>query len=308
MKKTLYSIILLIVSILPFAAYAQSDGRLVNYPMPPDSMMALQPRCDFIIARYWQRCKFDYAMLHPDKFNEAFGAWVTIMPHASADTVHAAIDNLLGRFEKNAAETLALATMARNWLYSDTAQFRSYELYMPFAKAAVSNKKIKKDDKAIFVEDYKRLSSSSVGQTVPSMPTVLPDGTQSDFDQIKGSSILLFFNEPDNIDCSLARIRLSSDSNVRELVDRGELTVVSINPATPDDKWRQAVAALPEKWYKVAIPEADSYFDLRVKPQFLYLDSHHKVLATNLSLDYLLGAFETANKARKAELSSENNE
>ncbi len=81
MKRIIFSIIsILLLSGLSSAA--QSTDRLVTYPMPPDSVMELQPRCDFIISRYWQRCKFDYAMLHRDKFNEAFGEWVTIMPHA----------------------------------------------------------------------------------------------------------------------------------------------------------------------------------------------------------------------------------
>lgn len=299
MRISIYHILLLAISLAALPLKAQDDGRLVNYPMPPDSMMQLQPRCDYIINRYWQRCNFDYAMLHPDKFNEAFGAWVVIMPHASADTVHAAIDELLGRFVKKGPETLALARMARAWLYSDTARIHSNEIYQPFAKAAAGHKKIKKEDRELFAADYKRISSSAVGATVPPVALTLPDGTQSNFGEIKGASLLVFFNEPGNVDCSVARIRLATDTNVRELVERGELSIVSVYPGTPDKDWAEAAASMPEKWHKVAIPDAADYFDLRIKPQFLYLNGHHKVLAGNLSLAYLLGAFETANKAQK---------
>ncbi len=307
MKRIIFSIIsILLLSGLSSAA--QSTDRLVTYPMPPDSVMELQPRCDFIISRYWQRCKFDYAMLHRDKFNEAFGEWVTIMPHASADTVHAAIDKLIGLFEKKGPETLALAEMARNWLYSDTARFRSYEIYMPFAKAASMHKKIKKEEKALYAADDKRMSASSVGAVVPGVETFLPDGSKSNLDMIKGGSVLLFFNEPDNIDCSIARIKLSSDRNVRELVDRGELTVVCIHPSAPDDNWKAAAESLPEKWHKVAMPETEDYFDIRYMPQFIYLNGEHKVLASNLDLSYLLSAFATANDVYKNRAKNKGNE
>lgn len=287
---------------------AQDSDKLVSYPMPPDTMMQLQPRCDYIVSRYWKRCRFDYAMAHPDKFNATFGDWVAILPHASADTVHAAIDELLGQFTKKGPETLALATMARNWLYADTSQYRSDEIYMPFAKAASSHKKLKKEDRAIFAADYKRMNASAVGQTLPELTVVTADGNTATLGEVAGSSVLIFFLEPDNVDCSLARIRLANNSDVRDLVERGELAVVCLYPAVPDDEWRKTAASMPKKWYKYAMPEAEDYFDLRIKPQFVYLNSAHTVLAKNMNLDYLLNAFAAANKALKQQASTGSNE
>ncbi len=299
MRKTILNILLLIVASVSLSASAQTDEKLVSYPMPPDSIMQLQPRCDYIISRYWHRCRFDYAMSHPDKFNEAFGAWVALLPYASADTVHAAIDNLLAKFVKKGPETLTLANMARGWLYADTSQYRSDELYMPFALAASKHKKIKKEQKVPFEADYKRMSSSAVGSIVPPIEIISPDGTKGSFSDIKGRSILVFFNEPDNVDCSVTRIRLSANPNVRELIERGELTVVCVHPGEPGEEWKTAAASLPEAWHKVAMPAAHDYFDLRIKPQLVYLNGGHKVLAKNLGLPYLLGAFEVANKKNK---------
>lgn len=300
MNKKIFYIILAVIGLSGcFNLQAQESDRLVAYPVPPDSMVNLQQRCDYIVSRYWQRCKFDYAMLHPDKFHAAFGDWANIMPMASADTVHNAVNELLERFKKKGPETLALARIARQWLYSDTTQLRSDEIYMPFAKAASEHKKIKKEDRAIFAADYKRMSSSSMGQVVPPVEMTKADGTTFNLGEIKGGSVLLFFESPGSVESSVARIRLQTNPDVRELVDRGDLVIVCINPGEPTDEWKESAAKLPEKWIVATMPDAGDYFDLRVMPQLIYLNSRHKVLGTNMEYSHLIPAFEMANKLHK---------
>ena len=147
MKRLLLAIIAVCAVVGAFKSNAQDD-KLFVYPVPPDTMSLFQPRVDYIVLRFWDRCNFETARLHPEKFNRAFGDWMDIIPHATADTVHAAVDALLKRFEKNGPVTLDLATMAENWLYADTAAYFSTEIYLPFAKAAASNKKISKAERS----------------------------------------------------------------------------------------------------------------------------------------------------------------
>ena len=304
-KKILYIILTIIGLSGCFSMHAQDSELLVAYPVPPDSMMNLQSRCDYIINRYWLRCKFDYAMLHPDKFHEAFGNWINIMPLASADTVNHAIGELLDKFKKRGPETLALARMARQWLYSDTSQYRSDDIYMPFARAAAEHKKIKKEDRAIFASDYKRMSSSAVGQTVPDVDMIKADGSTFNLGEIKKGSVLLFFESPGNVDSSVARIRLQTNPDVRELMERGDLVIVSINPGEPTEEWKAMAAKLPEKWIVASMPDANDYFDLRLMPQLIYLNSRHKVLGNNMEYSRLITAFEMANKLHKRKTQSE---
>lgn len=302
MKKILLNILLGIVAAISLSVTARaSSGDLFVYPTPPDSMTQLMPRCNYIVSRFWDRCNFGTAFKDEAKLNRAFGDWVLIMPHAAADTVHASIDRLLARFAKKGPETLVLATLAENWLYSDTAEINSTEIYLPFARAAANHKKISKAERARFKSHVQIIESSSEGSTVPDIPFVNRDGSKSSFGSVTGTaSILLFFNDPDCMDCNLARIRLSADPNTRELIERGELTVMSIYCGDTDDEgWEKAKANAPREWMCVAMPEADNYFDLRSTPLFVFLNSRHKVLLNNLGIDYLLGAFMAANLKAK---------
>lgn len=305
--KKLFIGILVFISLLAAATTAKAaSGDLFTYPSPPDTMVTLEARCNFIVSRFWDRCNFGTAFKSPAKLNAAFGDWIAIMPYANADTVYNSIDKLLARFEKKGPETLSMAMMAENWLYSDTAEMRSTEVYLPFARAAVSNKKISKAEKARFESHVKIIESSSVGSIVPDIPIIYADGSKGSFASVQGASILLFFNDPDCMDCNFARIRLSADPNTRELVERGELTVVSIFTGDiHNDGWQKSIDSTPQGWLTVAMPDADVYFDLRRSPLFSFLNARHRVLVSNLDVDYLLGVFRTANTQSKNKASEQ---
>ncbi len=298
MKNNIYIILLALVAFMAPSAARAASGDLFQYPTPPDTLMALQPRCDYIINRFWDRCNFDIAMRNPDKFNRAFGDFVTICQHASADTVHSAVDRLVARFVKKGPETLALATMAENWLYSDTCSMFSEELYLPFAQAAAGHKKISRAEKARFQLHKKQIETSGVGAFLPDLEFTRPDGTKGTLAEVNRGSVLVFINDPDCSDCNLARVRLGADYNANALIERGELSIVSIYPDDPTPEWRAEAARYPENWTVGAMPDADTYFDLRNSPTFLFLNSRHKVLVKDIDLDYLLGAFRVTNTSQ----------
>lgn len=297
MNRPLISLLLLLAALVQPLRSLCASGDLFPYPTPPDTLMALQPRCDYIVSRFWDRCNFDQAMRNPEKFNRAFGDFITICQHASADTVHAAADRLLGRFAKKGPETLALATMAENWLYSDTCSLFSEELYLPFARAAAEHKKLSRAEKARFQLHRKQIETSGVGANIPDLEFIRPDGSRGTLAEANRGSVLIFINDPSCQDCTLARVRLSADYNANSLIERGELTIVSILPDEPTDEWRAEAARYPESWIVGAMPDADTYFDLRNSPTFLFLNSRHKVLVKDIDLDYLLGAFRITNTA-----------
>lgn len=292
--------LILLIGLMCFSPrISAASGDLFVYPTPPDSMANLQPRCDYIISRFWDRCNFETAMIHADKFNTAFGDWISIMPMASADTVRNSITRLMKRFPKNPDVALKLASMAEEWVYSDTSQIYSEDIFLPFAQAARDHKKINKADKARFARSAKIIESSRLGATVPAVPIVYLDGTKGTLDDVTKGSILLFFNDPDCSECNIARVRLDIDFNANALIDRGELTVVSIYPEAADPKWKEAAKDFNSKWVVCAMPDADEFFDMQGTPKFVFLDSHHRVLAKDMDIDYLLGAFQAANSLHK---------
>lgn len=277
--------------ILVSGVFAQSDEKLFPYPQPPKDMTNLYERCNYLVYKFWDQCNIKSAFSTRNKLNTAFGDWLSFMPYASADTVYLAIENFHKSFRKSGEHAYEIAKMAESWLYSDSASYRSDELYSRFVDEAVANKKISADKRRYFEAQKKILDNSSVGKIVPDIELTKADGTKTSFFADSSSYTILFIYENDCLDCTFARVRLSADMVLNQLNDAGVVRVVSLYAGEPDAAFSTAVTAFPDKWINVASPEATSYFDMRLKPAIYYLDRDHRIIGKELSVDNILNAF-----------------
>lgn len=285
MRRTLLAILITVASA---ALSRAADGDLFPYPQPPAGLERLDERCDFIITNFWRQCDFKAALSKNDKLRSTFADWISFMPFASADTVHAAIDRLLASNAKNGPVILALGNMARDYTYSDTAELRSTEIFLPFARAVVANKKISAADKAPFAAMIRRIENVRPGKPVQHLEFVTPEGNKTTLDNFRTQMVVLFFVHPDCSDCSFARVRLSADYNISTLIDRGLLTFIEVDVESPSEQWLQKTVGYPSGWVVGAMPDADDWFELNSSPDIMILDGRHRVLATGLSVDDLM--------------------
>lgn len=290
MKRIIIALTAIMALAVPHIA-SQTDNRLFPYPEPPEEMTNLYERCSFLVDKFWERCNFKSAFSAKAKLNAAFGDWLGFMPYASADTVYSAIDRLHEKVRKSGEQSLEVVRMAEGWLYSDTAQFRSDDLYSRFVDAAVANKKIPVEERRRYESHKRILDSSRVGAVIPDLELTLADGTKRGFHADSSDFTLLFIYDGDCPDCSLARVRLSADMVLNQLNDAGVVRVMSLYAGEPDAAFSEAVSSFPSNWLNAASAEAALDFDLREKPSIYYLDKDHKILAKNLVVDNILNAF-----------------
>lgn len=292
--KKLTSIICLFVTLL---CHAQSDNdRYFPYPEAPEELENLTDRTNYLVIHFWDRCNLKSAILDRDKFKGAFIDYISFMPYADAEVVHTSIDNLISRFQKDPDNLLTLAEIAEATLYNDEGDFVSDELFMPFAKAVAGHKKISSAKKARFAHEAKILEQSQVGMKAPEIEFTRPDGTKGRLSEINAAYILLFFNDPECEECQLARVRLSADININQLIDEGYLKIVSIYPGEADKEWAESVAKYNERWIIGAADDVDEHYDMRNSPVLYYLNPRHKILSKTLVVDNLLEAFRQVNE------------
>lgn len=202
-------------------------------------MGTLTEKCNFLVYNFWERCNVKQSFSHLKKLDDAFGTWASFMPYAAADTVHMAIDNFIERVQKEAPKNLPeVGEIAQRWFYCDSAEFFSEELYLPFCRAVASAKKLPGSTKARYAAQLKILENSSLGSTLPDFSFTTPKGETMNFGDLRASRVILFFNDPDCFDCTLAKARLSADYNTNKLIESGLIKVVSIYPDSPSDEWK----------------------------------------------------------------------
>lgn len=111
-------------------------------------------------------------------------------------------------------------------------------------------------------------------------------GASHGLDEVIASRVILFFADPDCVDCSLTKARLAADYNLKQMEERGLAKVVVLYD--PESDWQETAKSCPDTWVVGAAADLDEYFDLPTLPALYYLDGRHKVLAKNVELNNLL--------------------
>ncbi len=278
---------LLMIAALAFTSLAvtpASGAQTVNdgffqMPLVPDSLKTLQDRTDFMVKHYWDFCDLNKAFSSRDKMASAFDIYLSFMPHASAVVVYEEIPRFMKRIEKKPENVAFIGELAESKLLSDSAEIKSDELFLIFAKEIVSNKKLDKARKLRYQHLIKVLEGSEPGAQAPMFDYEALDGSRGhlEIDSAKLGTIL-FFNDPECDNCRMARLRLDTDIRTRRIIEGGQMDLVSIYVGEPSDQWLEASKSNPAEWLTIASEQPDDLYDLRHTPVFYVVNPSGKIL------------------------------
>lgn len=291
MKKLL--LILFILTTISSSALA--NDTYFQYPQAPENLTSLSERANYVVEHFWDKCNLKSAFSSRDKMAKAFRDYVTYMQFASKDTTIMSINKLIKEVQKKPKNMLTLTQIAEETLYGDSALFWSDELYLYFTNAVINTKKLSKADKARYEHHTKILTNSMKGSKLPNFEFETPEGKKLQFDSINAPAIILFFNDIDCTDCSLAKVRMAADINLNKLIDKGVIKIVSIYPGKSNEEWINEAKNYPKNWVVGACDDIYDLFDLRVTPTIYQLDDRHLIMAKNLSVDGILNVVGSIN-------------
>ncbi|MDE5720684.1 MAG: DUF5106 domain-containing protein, partial [Paramuribaculum sp.] len=219
---------------------------------------------------------------------ESFKSYLNLMPHASARQAHKCIAKLLKTLEKRPDDLVFLANTAERYAHSDTSEIYSDELYLPFIRAVVDNKRVDKSIKARYEHQVRVLSASQVGMSAPEFTFTDRDGNRRTFAPDSSEVTLIYFFDTECGDCHLARTRLDADIPTTRYIDAGLVRVVAISAEEPTDEWREKVKKFPSTWTVGSAPDIDTIYDITVTPSFYILDENAVIRMKNAGIDAVL--------------------
>lgn len=283
--KLLLSITLLICSL---SAAAQKELPF-QLPIVPETIEGLQPRSDFYIEHFWDFCDLKKSFSARDKMADAFDMYIELMPYASAEVVQKSIGAFMKKLEKQPMDQIFIGELAEGRMYSDTATIASDELYLWFIEPIVANKRVDKDYKLRFQHQAQSLRRSQAGMTAPEFTYTGLDGQKHTFaaDSTRIGTIL-FFNDPDCTECSMARLRLDADVQTTRQIETGRIDFYSIYPGEADQEWLTQAMGYPKIWQVGAAPEIDEIYDIRTSPCFYVLNPQGKILIKTASPNVII--------------------
>lgn len=282
---------LFIISVLVLVGLGQTAKADTYFPYPivPDSVATFQGRCNYLADHFWDFCEMSKAFSAKQKMAQELKVYLSVVANAEPAVAVRGVNALMKKLEKQPKDQVFMATVAESQLYGDTAELWIDALYLPFAEAVASNKRVSKAEKARFEQQAEVLRNSMVGSTAPSLPYITREGVAGNLQNDSAEVVIVFFNDPDCSSCNLTRIRLDADISMTELINDGVVKVVAITLAEPDEEWKKAVEGYPASWTVAAAPDADLIVDLRAStPDFYILGRHNIIRYKHLNIDQVL--------------------
>ncbi len=292
-NKALSIAVAVLFSVLPCAAFAQNAGeengvgqkRLFDYPVVPDTIVTLENRTNYIVQNFWNNYDFSAPIRDEKVFEATFRDYVTFFKYAHKTIVISCIKDMMRKAESNKSNFLLIADIAERSLYAPEAEYWSDEVYIPFLESIVDNNMLKNAEKERYKYQLELLKNNLMGDKAQDFEMKLADGSKKKLSEIEGKMIFLFFNDESCEDCSIARLRLSTDVTLNKLIDAGEVAFVCVYMGKYSDDWASRARSYHDKWIIGANEDIADKYDLRIQPSIYILDSNKVILDKNINVE-----------------------
>lgn len=266
----------------------QLPGTLFAYPMAPDTCSTLEARCNYIITHFWDNYDISKPIKDLETFENTFRDFVDFFRYGHRNVVMSTVRDFVNKAQSNTANLQRVGEVAERALYGTEAEYWSDEVYVAFAKALASSKKLPKDVRDHYGAQLARINAVQVGATLD-FEFIDTDGVKRRLSDYPAKSYLLLFVD-DSTDSTIGRLRLSTDVALNALLDSGNSTLVclSMNKYTPE--WATAAAGYTSNWIVGCNADLLKQLDLRAFPCCYVLDEQRTIVNKSLSVEGLMSA------------------
>jgi hypothetical protein len=257
---------------------------LFEYPTPPDTMINLNARANYIVENFWKPMDFkSKSTVDQNALNHAFEVYTTAMRFADEAKVEESVKKLIANISKSQAMSLQFAKGAEEALYSDRATIWNDRLFLIFLDNVLNNKHIKKERKLRYQDLRNKISNTLQGTVPPEFDYKTPEGKTAHYSP-NGVITVIEFGDPDCMDCRMAKLRMDTDVTFSTLVDKGKVNVLFID-TTADEGWQDKLKTYPSTWHVGASEDVDEIYDIRHSPTIYVIDREGNVAAKHIDVD-----------------------
>lgn len=292
MRHIALIIIVLVASGLRLSAQdqlaEQLPGTLFAYPLAPDTCSTLEGRCNYIITHFWDNFDISKPITDQVAFEKTFRDYVDFFRYAHRNVVMSSVRDFVNKAQSNTANLQKVGEVAERALYGTEAEYWSDEVYVAFAKALASSKKLPKDVRDHYGAQLARINAVQVGSSLD-FEFYDTNGEKRRLSDYPANTYVLLFIDG-STDSSIGRLRLSTDVALNALLDSGNalLVCLSMNKYTSD--WATAAAGYATNWIVGCNDELLKQLDLRAFPCCYVLDEQRVIVNKALSVEGLMSA------------------
>lgn len=288
MKSFLAKTFILILTTLLFTPLVKAQEvitiePLFEYPVAPEELNSLEEKSNYLVKHFWDQLDVKNTQaVNQIALNDAFRVYITPLGWATEKESIQSLDKLINSISGNPTLLMQFTKAAEENLYSPRAEFSWDPIYLKFLDAVIKNKKIDKQRKEKFIKRAELLRANEVGSTAPSFNFTDVTGKDAKYFPMS-TPTLLIFGDPNDTDWRLARLRLETNSQLNEIIDKGKLNIIYITLSDKPD-WKKDLENYPKKWTVGKSDNIRDIIDIRTIPSIFVVGSDGKIILKNTSL------------------------
>ncbi len=284
-------LLLMVAVALLWHAGVMAQEPLFKYPVAPDTCSTLESRCDYIVTNFWENYDLTKPIKDEERFAKAFEDYVDFFKYANRTIVLSAIRSLMFKAQSNASNFAKIGALAERALYGENAVYWSDEAYLPFAEAMAGSKQMKKDVRNHYSAQVEKIKRNELGATMPQIEWTDAGGNRRKLAEVKATGLVIVLLTDGGMDSDMARLRLSTDVVINDMISQGEVAIVDITMGKADGAWMNKAKTYPENWLVGASSDLNKTLDVRFVPSAYIVDPQGKILNKNVSVESIKRAF-----------------
>lgn len=272
-----------------------ATAPVTDLPVPtlPDNLTSPQERADYMALHFWDAMKWgDAAMALDSAFMEQnFVNYVTILPYTTPAGRDEAVGTLLSAARLAGEDRLDFVyDVAVRYLYEHESPMHDEELFLTFVDWAGANGYYPE----VAAERRADIMKNRRGSEAADFEFEQRDGSRSRLSDLRGTTVLLMFYEPDCENCLAAEKELAASPRLAQAVADGSLKMLAVYIGNDRALWSSHAATLPEGW-TVGIDasrriDRDALYSIGATPSFYLIDPSGTVLLKDAPLAVVYSA------------------
>ena len=292
-----------ILVFVSFLAAACPSARCQSYSLPeiPDSLTAPEERAEYLCLHWWDGFDFaEYLCLHwwdgfdfsdttlisrPGVTEQAFVDFLSVLPYIA--DASAPLDAMFRRASADPAMFSHFVSLGEKYLAGRWSPMRDEDLYVVMLRVLASGDTFPAGERGLARFRLEMALKNRPSEPAADFSFELADGSRGSLYGIDAEYLIVFFNDPDCVECRNLRSELALSPELGGLLASGRVKLLSLNVVGGSFD-----TGSPSGWIDACDRRrtvySDALYDLRSLPVLYLLSSDKHVLLKDTSLDDIL--------------------
>lgn len=297
--KTVFPVAMAIVAILTSCSGSSTgkspstDNSLsaptIQLPTVPSTLTNPVDRANYVITHYWDALDFADTTItrNAQLMEQKFADYVDLFPHANADTVSAAITNLMNKAATNETNFRTFAEMAEKYLYNVDSPMYDESLYLSFVNAMLAGNGLNDLTKLRYEHQLAAMSKNKPRDKAGNFKFIDRAGTHGSLSKLAQMQplLLLMFYDPTCDLCSTAIDYIEASQSISDALNKKRLKILAVCAECNSETFTSTKHMIPDGWIDAYCPDEtlldDEVYSLRSLPAIYLIDANGKVVLKN---------------------------